>query len=137
MEEDLRNEKLVKTELKIEFTGMPIPADFMTFDRIRQMARVGRIANGSFEKVLKMPSPYSEHRNLSQEERWTLKLDRYNRYSQKPFDENKECSPSPGAYSLISYWKGKPSKPNEPQLPNLLGRISKGVRKNPYYDTLR
>lgn len=74
-------------------------------------------------------------------ESWLSRCDQYNKNTQSPIDTNKDQTPGPHAYNMISHWVTKGDKlskkkdKDEPK-PNYFKCASKGASFNPYYSRI-
>lgn len=123
----------LKTDMDSTKEGLPVPVSFFTFDRLSLQMQKEKLNSNSGKKKLPELSIFKTSRLITAEDKWRVKLQRYNKNTNNPIDSNIDSSPGPLAYSLISSWAIEKTEGEKKFAPNFLAKITNGVKINPYY----
>lgn len=135
-EEFLENVK-EEQNLPKKYFIKPIPADFDTFELIRE--KVGIKSEKNFKGKKNSNFMGTQPRfPLSARESWAKKVENYNKSASDPIDPKMDPSPGPQTYSLVSHWPGKKIKKQaqgekDERKPNFFKATTKGVSFKPYH----
>jgi len=131
-EKERLNQLMAKIKYDSKELPMPLPNDYQTFDKICQIQNKSRETKSQkkglgFGIGTRIP--------LDEKEKWAIKVERYNKNSDKPLDPKSDIIPGPLTYNLIANWggkRGKKDKENQKE-PNIFKVMTKEPRINPYY----
>ncbi len=134
LEKERIAELLIKSNINPKDLLQPLPVSYTTFEKLFKTMEVNRKENSQKKGLGFGVGPRLP---LSDQDKWKVKVERYNITRENPIDPNLDIIPAPNAYPLIAYWPGKIGKNSEKNGPkkasNILKVISKGPIFSPYY----
>ena len=135
--EDERLEELKdKVKMSVKHLNDPIPVDYGTFARVAKlsggydwMTKKNRTVNSTV-KCFGLGPRFE----LDENQKWKRKVEMWNKNAtDKAIDPNKDATPGPQKYSLISTWSVKKHEDKGPKKKDFFNMVSTGPPKSMYY----